>query len=101
MIPVHQQDQHLLGMMWEEQVYVNAALPFGLRSATKIFTVLGDAIGWIAKSQAAKHLWHYLDDFITCWKLDLEQCHLDLESLVAIWVCHWYTGALQVMPSFY
>ena len=24
-IPVHQQDQYLLGMMWEEQVYVNAA----------------------------------------------------------------------------
>ena len=84
MVPVHPQDRHLLGMMWEERVYVDAALPFGLRSAPKIFTALADAIEWIAKSQGVQHLWHYLDDFIICGEPDSEQCHLDLESLIAI-----------------
>ena len=84
MVPVHPQDRHLLGMMWEERVYVDAALPFGLRSAPKIFTALADAIEWIAKSQGVQHLWHYLDDFIICGEPDSEQCHLELESLMAI-----------------
>ena len=56
MVPVHPQDRHLLGMMWEERVYVDAALPFGLRSAPKIFTALADATEWIAKSQEVQHL---------------------------------------------
>ena len=72
MVPVHPQDRHLLGMMWEERVYVDAALPFGLRSAPKIFTALADAIEWIAKSQGVQHLWHYLDDFIICREPDSE-----------------------------
>ena len=40
-VPVHPQDRHLLGMMWDGKVYVDAALPFGLRSAPKIFYSLG------------------------------------------------------------
>ena len=32
MVPIHPEDCHLLGMKWEKMVYVNAALPFGLRS---------------------------------------------------------------------
>ena len=63
---------------------MDAALPFGLRSAPKIFTALADAIEWIAKSQGVQHLWHYLDDFVICGEPDSEQCHLDLESLIAI-----------------
>lgn len=70
-------------MMWEEQVYVDAALPFSLRSAPKIFTALVNAIGWIAKSPGAKHC-------DTIWMISLSlgtrlrACHLDLESLIAI-----------------
>ena len=30
MVPVHPQDRYLLGMQWKGQVYVDAALPFGL-----------------------------------------------------------------------
>ena len=49
MVPVHPQDRYLLGMQWEGQVYVDAALPFGLRSAPKIFNALADGLEWIAK----------------------------------------------------
>jgi len=61
-VPVHPQDRHLLGMMWDGKVYVDAALPFGLRSALKIFIALADAIEWIAKSQGVENLWHYSDN---------------------------------------
>ncbi len=40
-------DRHLLGVAWEKQLYVDATLPFGLRSATKIF----NALEWILKRQ--------------------------------------------------
>ena len=38
LLPVHPEDRLLLGMEWQGQVYVDTALPFGLRSAPKIFT---------------------------------------------------------------
>ena len=36
-VPIHPTDRYLLGMMWNGQLYVDTALPFGLRSAPKIF----------------------------------------------------------------
>ena len=36
-IPIHLQDKHLLGMQWEGNLYIDTVLPFGLRSAPKIF----------------------------------------------------------------
>ena len=36
-IPVHPNDRHLLGMKWDNFLYVDATLPFGLRSAPFIF----------------------------------------------------------------
>ena len=32
-VPVHPEDQHLLGLEWDGQIYCDRALPFGLRSA--------------------------------------------------------------------
>ena len=47
MVPVHPDDHPLLGMVWEGALFVDSALPFGLRSTPKIFSVLADALkGW-------------------------------------------------------
>ena len=35
-VPVHPDDRWLMGMMWDGALYVDTALPFGLRSAPKI-----------------------------------------------------------------
>ena len=35
-VPVHPDDHWLSGMIWRESLFVDAALPFGLRSAPKI-----------------------------------------------------------------
>ena len=39
----------LLGMQWEGGLFVDTTLPFGLRSAPKIFTALTDAVEWTVK----------------------------------------------------
>ena len=46
-IPVHPDDRQLLGMEWEGEWYVDTRLPFGLRSAPKIFTTVADALMWV------------------------------------------------------
>ena len=48
-IPVHLEDRWMVGMMWEGGLYVDTCLPFGLRSAPKIFTAIVDAVEWIVR----------------------------------------------------
>ena len=64
MIPVHPDDQPLLGISWGASVYLDAALPFGLRSAPKIFSAVADGLTWAMWSEGIPHLLHYLDDFL-------------------------------------
>ena len=63
-VPVHPQDQHLLVISWERSVYVDRALPFGLRSAPKIFTAVADMIAWALHMAGIHDQIHYLDDFL-------------------------------------
>ena len=63
-VPVHPEDRWLLGMLWEGQLFVDTVLPFGLRSAPKLFTAVADAVEWIAKLRGIQPLFHYLDDFL-------------------------------------
>ena len=51
MVPVHLEDRLLLGMSWNGALYVDAALPFGLRSAPKIFNAVADTVEWILKQE--------------------------------------------------
>lgn len=64
-IPVHPADRRLLGMKWIDKVFIDMALPFGLRSAPLIFSVVADALAWTMKHQGVGWLAHYEDDFIT------------------------------------
>ena len=63
-IPVHPEVYPLLGISWRDQVYIDRALPFGLRSAPKLFNAVADFIAWILVKQDINHLLHYLDDFL-------------------------------------
>ena len=62
-IPIHPDDRWLMGMTWKGSVYVDTTLPFGLRSAPKIFTAIVDAAEWIVRQQGVEFILHYLDDF--------------------------------------
>ena len=63
-VPVHPQDQHLLAISWEGDTYVDGALPFGLRSAPKIFSAVADMVSWALHCAGIQHQIHYLDDFM-------------------------------------
>lgn len=63
-VPVHPADYHLLGVAWRGNIYVDRALPFGLRSAPKIFSAITDFIAWVLAYEGVRHQLHYLDDFL-------------------------------------
>ena len=63
-IPIHPDDRWLLGVEWGGVTYVDKVLPFGLRSAPKIFSAIADAAQWILVQRGVPHVLHYLDDFI-------------------------------------
>ena len=64
-------DQHLLGMEWQGEWYVDTAFPFGLRSAPKIFNALADGLMWIMGHNGIEWAIHYLDDYLF---LGSQQC---------------------------
>lgn len=60
-VPVHPHDQHLLAVSWDRGIYVDRALPFGLRSAPKIFSAVADMMAWALHCAGVKHQIHYLE----------------------------------------
>ena len=63
-VPVHPQDRCLLGMRWLGRYFVDATLPFGLRSAPLIFSAVADALEWVVRQAGVRHIYHYIDDFV-------------------------------------
>ena len=70
-VPVHPSDRLLLGLSWRGDTFVDGALPFGLRSAPKVFTAVADALLWAIGRRNAVHAMHYLDDFSHSWPTEL------------------------------
>ena len=65
LVPVHPSNQLLLGVRWYDACCVDGMLPFGLRSAPKIFTPVANALEWCLQQQGFSAVDHYLEDFIT------------------------------------
>ena len=70
-VPVHPGDCHLLGMNWQGRTFVDGCLPFGLRSAPKIF----NALEWILRERGIKYVFHYLDDFLFLGNPESTDCN--------------------------
>ena len=60
LIPVHPDDRPLLGIRWRDECFCDGMLPFGLRSAPKIFTAVADALEWCIRQQGVHQVYHYL-----------------------------------------
>ena len=50
-LSIHPDDRWLLGMFWEDALYVDAMLPLGMRSALKIFTKVTNVVEWSTKQE--------------------------------------------------
>ena len=81
-ISVSPQHQHLLRLDWKGRIYVDTALPFGLRSAPKIFCALSDTIEWILQQRGVSSCLHYIDDFITFGRADSQECRTKLTTVL-------------------
>ena len=82
-VPVHPEDRWLLGMRWRDQLYVDKVLPFGLRSAPKIYSAVADGLQWILR-EAGVDIIHYLDDFLIAGSPSSRQCKQSLEKSLAL-----------------
>ena len=81
-IPVHPEDRALLGMQWEGQLFIDSVLPFGLRSAPKVFCTISDTLEWILWRRGMTSGLHYIDDFITFGTAGSQQCKRNLQKLI-------------------
>ena len=52
-------------MRWRDQICIDYCIPFGLRSAAKLFNLLADLLAWITENAGISYLIHYLDDYLT------------------------------------
>ena len=80
LLPVHPADRHLLTMEWKQSIYIDTCLPFGLRSALKLFNILADLLSWVTTQQGVTFSMHYLDDFLMFGPPDLPICQHNLNT---------------------
>ena len=81
LLPVHPADRHLLAMSWKGNLFIDTCLPFGLRSAPKLFNILADLLSWILEKKRTSPLIHYLDDFLTMGQEDSPACQNHLTTI--------------------
>ena len=84
-VPVHPVDQPLLCIkINQERVYADRALPFGLRSAPKLFTAVADGLSWALMCEGVRVFLHYLDDFFFCYHPPAALCAAQLNSAITV-----------------
>ena len=82
-VPVHPGDRPLLAVQWAGKIFFDTRLPFGLRSAPKIFTAVADALLWVFQKQGVTWVAHYLDDYMTIGPPDSEVCKQNLKRMLS------------------
>ena len=63
-IPISPCDYWLLLFEWNGQFFVDMFLPFGLRTAPRIFNLFAEALHWVFETLHEWNVTHYLDDFL-------------------------------------
>ena len=84
LLPVHPADRHLLAMEWDNRIYIDGCLPFGLRSAPKLFNILADLLCWIAQQHGISQILHYLDDFLLIGPPRSPECQQNLNTFMQL-----------------
>ena len=84
LLPVHPQDRHLLAMSWKGEVYIDHCIPFGLRSAPKLFNIMADLLSWAAQKAGVSYLIHYLDDYLMVGPPLSQVCQNNVEIFTSL-----------------
>ena len=80
LILVHPEDRWLFGIKWENRLYTDPMLPFGLRSSAKIFNAVADALEWRLKVVGVPYIYNYLDNFAVLGALGSDECAQAVEK---------------------
>ena len=84
LMPISPSDWNLLGYTWEDCLFVDVVLSFGLRSSPGIFGQFADLICWVLQTiHKLKSTIHYADDFFLVSSKLIEIAHEELERLCA------------------
>ena len=67
LLPVHPADRHMLAMKWNNQIYIDIRLPFGL--------------SWFLESKGVSPILHYLDSFLTMGPSSSTTCQENLNII--------------------
>ena len=68
-------------MQWRRELFIDTCLPFGLRSAPKLFNILADFLAWVLKQQGVAPLLHYLDNLFTIGPPDANTCQKYMDTI--------------------
>ena len=69
-------------MKWDNFIFIDTCLPYGLHSAPNLFNILADLLQWITQQHGICHIMHYLDDFLLLVPLGLNECQTNLNIIV-------------------
>ena len=79
--PVHLTDWNLLGFSFQDCLFVELCLPFGLRSSVNRFTQVADTILWILQNNyGIPNSTNYLDDFFLADTGNSPKCQENLNK---------------------
>ena len=71
-------------MEWNQSIYIDTCLPFGLRSAPKLFNILADLLSWITTQPGVTFSMHYLGDFLLLGPPDSSICQHNLDIFTQV-----------------
>ena len=96
LLPMHPNHHHYLGMFWKDRFFVDLALPFGLRSASRIFSRFAEVLLAILKSSnGGPYLQNYLDDFLIISAPTPNLC----QSQLSQWLCVCHLLGIPIAPD--
>ena len=83
LIPVHPNDRIFQGIQWQESIYIDCQLLFGLASAPAIFSALSEALEWVLHQRGVRAVIHYMYDFLLMGTPGTLECSRALATTIA------------------
>lgn len=100
-VMVHPLDWDLLGSTitrdGRTSHYVDTSLPFGLKSAPKIFNEVADMLAYMMTEKGASFVDHYLDDYFTLGQANTPECERNMRIMLD--TCHMANVAISTSPG--
>ena len=79
-IPVHPEERPFWALSWQDRVYAECQLAFGLASVPAIFSVVAEALEWILRRRGVCRVLHYLYDFLLMGAPGSRECSYALAT---------------------